>query len=265
LGLSLGKLIVGAIALALFNSVARVISRARDANCADPDDVLTKRTFVDLDNEIEGSVNSLWTQVTIDMFNIVMATLAFLLAHMKGLLHSSNKSSELTNEKQQPHVAVGAADEPSLVESSPVASLTYRSGWYLDCVKLTLRDGEEKSYGGNGGNLQPIKFLDEGDYITSVQQYQGNRQYLGAGLIFTTFKGKAIGCCGSVLSGGMGKKIKVSKQEKGCHIVGLKFRGYKLEGVEKAYLPGTLPKHVAARAAGGAVVAATVSVTTTSF
>mmetsp|Transcript_25401 Transcript_25401/g.30110 ORF Transcript_25401/g.30110 Transcript_25401/m.30110 type:complete len:580 (+) Transcript_25401:53-1792(+) len=81
--LSAFKLVPAIIAIAFFGKITSVIRGAANGDCADSDDNRTTLTFEELDFEISESIRSLWTQVGVDIFNIVVAIVLTIFAHMK--------------------------------------------------------------------------------------------------------------------------------------------------------------------------------------
>jgi hypothetical protein len=82
--LSTFKLVPAIVALSFFAKITSTIRRAANGDCADADDARTTQTFKSLDEEISSSISSLWTQVGVDIFNILVAIALTVFAHMKS-------------------------------------------------------------------------------------------------------------------------------------------------------------------------------------
>lgn len=75
------KILPCAIALGMLNGVRQTVTKAAEGGCMEDDDKITKLTFTDLNDEMEITIDSLWSEMSFDIMNILLAIATTWYAH----------------------------------------------------------------------------------------------------------------------------------------------------------------------------------------
>lgn len=124
---------------------------------------------------------------------------------------TSNFSQAVSKNKAAPMAA--AALDPE----APAATVQLRvyAGHFVDQVRFVLSNGTVTKFGEDGGQLQPVFTVPEGEWITWIKVYQGSNL---DGIQFYTNRGSS-----SEQFGGSGGKKHVFHVDKGSEVFGLDF------------------------------------------
>ena len=110
-----------------------------------------------------------------------------------------------------------------------IKRINFKSGYMLDSIEFVFYDGATRKYGGNGGKNKREIELANNEAILSFKQLH-SPSYLGYGIIIKTSL-KEYKILGTKAPKGPYKENEI-KVEKDKEMVGLKFEGNKLIGIE---------------------------------